>query len=305
MNNLKEWAMFYISNGINIIPYNNFGTTSDSFYGKFISLEQIDIINWNEVFGLKAVLGSNEVRAILLYIEGLTADKSQEILNESLSILQLPKNYPWIIHTYSPESYAIIVESEVNYDMGNRVFYNGVLLWQTDFVLPSSVPQIRFLQNVRPSVKLAHVNIDLLLGCMNQNNMKGLLDKLKIEYKKIIPPINSDVFVIERKDGKFGAMKLNQMEPIVEFGKYAYMWGYDGKYCLVNMGGRSYVNHEDRGIINCSGIEVIKPYTYDSIWSFYGEKWPNIRVENKGWIIELDKKDVTSEKRRIKLSNRR
>lgn len=48
---------------------------------------------------------------------------------------------------------------------------------------------------------------------------------LGIEYLTIIPPINSELFVVQKK-GKWGVINLNG-NIVTEFGKYKYLWGYD------------------------------------------------------------------------------
>ena len=85
------------------------------------------------------------------------------------------------------------------------------------------------------------------------------------EYKNIASPINSVVFAVE-KNGKWGVMNPDSDIPVVEFGKYKYIWQYINGLCLVNIEGRSGQIGRDRGLIDSQGKEIIEPYTYEDLW---------------------------------------
>ena len=107
-------------------------------------------------------------------------------------------------------------------------------------------------------------------------------------FVTIIPPINSNEFVVQNKEGKWGVVAPHKETAIVEFGKYKYLWGYDSGLCMVEVDTDNKQTFSNRGIIDSNGIEVIKPYTYTDIYSFYGKNTSVIKVEleDKELIIE-------------------
>ena len=279
MKTIRQWAEYYQQMGFEVSPYNK---------------ESND-----DAIGLHAQIGRNGMRAICFYLGTESIDSKRALISETLKLLGLSEDYPWII--YISHAVYIIIRTDDIVEMGNRGFNRGEMLWKTKMVLPAINPNIKFYHKDIPLREVAYVGNEVLFNCVKTLHFGGFLQKKGIEYKAIIPPINSDIYVVQRSDGKWGALRLNQEKPIVEFGRYAYMWGYEGKYCLVNKEGMSGGCHKDRGIIDINGNEVIKPYTYNTIWRFYGKKWPDIRVEDGEWGIELDKNDITHELRRIKL----
>lgn len=128
-------------------------------------------------------------------------------------------------------------------------------------------------------------------------------------YLTIIPPINSDLFVVQNKKCQWGVISLNKKDPIVEFGKYKYLWGYDTDLCLVETNDLNTVIFSNRGVINSEGQEVIKPYTYTDIFDFYGKGGNSIKVEDGNDMIFIEKEKLaisvknTSIKRGEKNSN--
>lgn len=94
---------------------------------------------------------------------------------------------------------------------------------------------------------------------------------LDIECIEVIPPINSTVCCVRRADRQWAAFELGNKTPIVDFGKYNYMWGFDNGYCLVSVADKDRTTFSNRGIINEQGEEVVKPYTLGDIFSFYGK----------------------------------
>lgn len=110
-----------------------------------------------------------------------------------------------------------------------------------------------------------------------------------IDYMEIRVPINSDVFCVRRKDRQWGAYRLGNSHPIVEFGKYKYMCGYDDGMCLVCAFDADGVSFANRGIIDEYGKEIVKPYTFDNIFEFYGKNRPHIVVSVGNEIQGLHK----------------
>ena len=92
-----------------------------------------------------------------------------------------------------------------------------------------------------------------------------------IQCYDIIPPIESNVYCVKDKDSQWAAFRIGDSHPIVPFGKYNYMWGYDKGYCLVSVTDEYKIAFANRGIIDAKGNEIIKPYTFRDIFNFYGK----------------------------------
>ena len=116
---------------------------------------------------------------------------------------------------------------------------------------------------------------------------------LGIECIEVIPPINSTICCVRRADKQWAAFELGNMTPIVDFGKYNHMWGFDGGYCLVSVADKDRTTFANRGIIDSRGNEVVKPYTYTNIWKFYGENRPEIIAFTEDRIVEIDRNNPT------------
>lgn len=117
-------------------------------------------------------------------------------------------------------------------------------------------------------------------------------------YLTIIPPIDSNEFIVQNKEGKWGVVNPNK-GIIVTFGKYKYLWGYDHGLCLFE----TYLDNKrtfaNRGIIDINGDEIIKPYTFTDIFNFYGMNSLTIKVENGNEFLFLDKNDVSRVIRKV------
>ena len=115
-------------------------------------------------------------------------------------------------------------------------------------------------------------------------------------YVTIIPPINSHEFVVQRKDGKWGVVAPHKGKPIVAFGKYKYLWGFDSGLCMFEVETNKKQSFSNRGIINSIGTEVVRPYTYTDIYGFYGKGTTYVKVEK-------DDKEFSLEKSILSLTN--
>ena len=120
---------------------------------------------------------------------------------------------------------------------------------------------------------------------------KEFFDGLGIACYDIIPPIRSDVYCVKRTDKQWAAFELGNKTPIVDFGKYNHMWGFDGGYCLVSVHDDDSTTFANRGIIDTRGNEVVKPYTYLDIWRFYGKEEDYIIACTEGGMVGLNKRD--------------
>ena len=77
----------------------------------------------------------------------------------------------------------------------------------------------------------------------------AFIASLGIECIEVIPPINSTICCVRRADRQWAAFELGNKTPIVDFGKYNYMWGYDGGYCLVSVYDKDHTNFANRSCI--------------------------------------------------------
>ena len=112
-------------------------------------------------------------------------------------------------------------------------------------------------------------------------------------FVTIIPPINSNEFVVQRKDGKWGVVAPHKEKAIVEFGKYKYMWGFDSGLCLFEVETNNKQTFSNRGIINSAGIEIVRPHTYTNIYGFYGKGTSYVKVEKEDKVIIIEKSDLS------------
>ena len=117
----------------------------------------------------------------------------------------------------------------------------------------------------------------------------AFIASLDIDCIEVIPPINSTVCCVKRVDKQWAAFEYGDKNPIVNFGKYNHMWGFDSGYCLVSVADKDRTTFANRGIIDSCGNEVVKPYTYTNIWKFYGEDRPEIVAFTEDGIVGLDK----------------
>mgnify|MGYP003473722347 CR=1 FL=1 len=127
----------------------------------------------------------------------------------------------------------------------------------------------------------------------------GVVINVQSPYLTIIPPIGCFQFVVQNTNGMWGVVCLNKEEPLVEFGKYKYLWGFDHGLCLVETFDSNKLTFSNRGIINSEGKEVIRPYTYTDIYNFYGQKGDNIKALYGNDTILLKKYELAYIKREI------
>ena len=118
----------------------------------------------------------------------------------------------------------------------------------------------------------------------------AFIASLGVDCIEAILPINSTVCCVRRADWQWAAFGYGNKTPIVDFGKYNYMWGFDNSYCLVSVTDKDRTTFANRGIINEQGEEVVKPYTFQDIWNFYGRNEPFIIVFIGNEIKKLNKR---------------
>ncbi len=136
------------------------------------------------------------------------------------------------------------------------------------------------------------------LMCNTHNNefiVSETIEVIGLNYITIIPqiehwPFGADVFCVQHYNGLWGAINARTGKMVTLFGQYDYMWGFDGRYCLVKKGKQT--DFSGRGIIDLSGKEVIGINCYDNIHTFYGKN-NCIIVEKDGETEYLSNVDLT------------
>ena len=118
-------------------------------------------------------------------------------------------------------------------------------------------------------------------------DFNAFIASLDIDCIEVKLPINSTICCVKRADKQWAAFEYGNKTPIVDFGKYIHMWGFDGGYCLVSVRDNDCTTFANRGIIDLRGNEVVKPYTYSGIWKFYGEDCPEIIAFTDDGIVRL------------------
>lgn len=117
----------------------------------------------------------------------------------------------------------------------------------------------------------------------------AFIASLGIECIEVIPPINSTICCVRRADRQWAAFEYGDKTPVVDFGKYNHMWGFDCGYCLASVHDDDPTTFANRGIIDSRGNEVVKPYTYLVIWRFYGIEEHYIQVLTEKGVVWLDR----------------
>ena len=132
-----------------------------------------------------------------------------------------------------------------------------------------------------------------LLECHGSEccDFDAFIANLGIDFIELVPPINSIVCCVKRADKQWAAFKFGEKTPIVDFGKYNHMWGFDSGYCLVSVADKDRTSFANRGIIDSRGNELVKPYTYRNIFNFYGREEPEITVFTEDGVVGLDRKN--------------
>lgn len=129
----------------------------------------------------------------------------------------------------------------------------------------------------------------------NEFVVSDTIEVIGLNYINIIPqierwPLGADVFCVQHYNGLWAAINARTGEMVTLFGQYDYMWGFDGRYCLVKKGKQT--DFSGRGIIDLSGKEVIGIDCYDNIHTFYG-KSNSIIVEKDGETEYLSNNDLS------------
>ena len=169
MNTIQDWAEFYRQKRLWVFPY-NIGDTSMAYWKYWRDIKEPQYVdqyggyNWNNVDGIKVVVGKKGIRVLILNsIEN--ENSKMECLYRALAILKLPNDYPWIIEIGN--RFAIIIDTPSDLmGMGNRTYAECLLLWEGSFVMPSSSNNRNFYKNRLPEEHPTQIKNEVLFACI-------------------------------------------------------------------------------------------------------------------------------------------
>lgn len=154
LKSLKVW----------VIPYNQPQIPWRELKGmderKYSSL--YDEWDWNCATGINLIVGKRGIRVMELH------DRNR--LEEALSALGLPEDYPWIIDSVG--SIAIVVDtpnvSPKVFGMTNRGYEKVLLLWEGYYALPFTGIERYFYRNRFPTEHPKQVLDDVFINCIEE-----------------------------------------------------------------------------------------------------------------------------------------
>lgn len=169
MNTIQDWAEYYRQKRLWVFPY-NIGDTSMAYWKYWRNIKEpqyVDLYegyNWNNVDGIKVVVGKKGIRVLVL--NSIENEKNKmECLYRALAVLKLPTDYPWIIEI--EKRFAIIVDTPSDIiGMGNRTYAECLLLWEGSFVMPSSSNNRHFYKNRLPEERPIQIKNEFLFACI-------------------------------------------------------------------------------------------------------------------------------------------
>lgn len=169
--NIQEWAEFYFSNKINVIPDSEHFDRVD-WRHKNQTIEELRGYGWASTKEIYAIIGKKGIRAInLLKLGNESVDYKNLIVDRTLSLLGIPQDYPWVVDYV--DSISIIIETPDDIQgMDNRYYRYSELLWQDTLLLPSG-GDVHFYFGQLPKKRPTHID------------NKNLLDGIEILNKDI------------------------------------------------------------------------------------------------------------------------
>lgn len=139
-----------------------------------------------EAIGLNIVTGKKGICGI-----GIRRDTNNRhslaILQESLELLGLPKDYLWVLKT--PHEYIIIVDVQLGFDKQElKNFQNVRIIWEKPLQLPvkveSSYP-VQFNSDFYPNEHPRSVSKETIYKCINIIKDKVFAEDIKPWWKKL------------------------------------------------------------------------------------------------------------------------
>lgn len=140
-----------------------------------------------DAIGLNIVTGKKGVCGI-----GIRRDNndrhSRSILQEALKLLELPKNYLWILKT--PHEYIIIVDAQLGFsNQDQKQFQNIRIIWEQALQLPlkeETTYPIQFYENFYPSGHPSPVHKTAIYKCIKTIEDRILAKDIKPWWKKLL-----------------------------------------------------------------------------------------------------------------------
>lgn len=165
MNTLIDWARFYADKRLWIYPC-NLKENEWLFWKNLKSNNDYDreaqLWDWDNSDGIKLIVGKKGVRVLEV--------TSKQTLKKALTLLELPKDYPWII--YSQSRYGIIVDtpgvSKITKGIQNKSFKKLSILWEGYYMLPSTGIPRYFYKNLLPQSHPKQISDDILINCFEK-----------------------------------------------------------------------------------------------------------------------------------------
>lgn len=163
MQTIKDWAEYYREKRLWIYPC-NFEEKQWLYWKNLKSEHQYnDMYNaweWNNSIGIKLVVGKKGVRVVEV--------ANKKLLKKALKMLELPKDYSWIV--YSLSKYGIVIDtpgvSLRTKGIRNRDSKQASFLWDGYYLLPSRDVPIYFYENRFPIGHPKQLEDDRLLNCV-------------------------------------------------------------------------------------------------------------------------------------------
>lgn len=163
MNTIQDWLEYYKSLRLWVYPCNMEekpilfwkGLKSNDEYEKLFK-------EWPwSMDGIKLVVGKKGVRVLEV--------SNKLLLKKALRLLDLPKDYQWII--YRREGYGIVVDtpsvSNVTKGMINRNYKRVKMFWDGYYELPSIGSAIYFYKNLVPTGHPKQIEDNVFINCLN------------------------------------------------------------------------------------------------------------------------------------------
>ena len=216
-DSLLQMACYYHTFGIGVSYFKGMPTRAKSFkdpspdsYKARTLADPNDVsyilrYNWKVASGLGALLGHNRVRALDI------DDCRSDIVDKSLELLGLTKNYQWVVNTGSRAGAHILFRTDdVNEDISTKTFGPNYvhefrfrlleLRWNDDLVLPSSLHpsgnRYEFWSKHLPSSPLEEIAVSKVNDLLDY--FSGIIRFVTLDYegKKIQLAIPEKIYSV-------------------------------------------------------------------------------------------------------------
>lgn len=163
MESMKEWAEFYFSNKIYIIPDTECFEWAE-WRSKIQTIEDLRGYDWASSKEVYAIIGKKGIRALSISgLENVSIDYKNLLVERALSLLGLPFDYPWVVD-YGDAICVIIESADDRQGLKSQKFRDIELLWQDTLCLPTAGSE-HFYYGELPKKRPTHISNDVLLNC--------------------------------------------------------------------------------------------------------------------------------------------